>query len=60
MMGGGGGAGGQGWFFIPYIARLAFDQFRFGYATAIGWLVFALSIAITLVQLKFFGFGEAR
>jgi ABC-type sugar transport system permease subunit len=60
MLDAGGGPGGQGWFFIPYIARMAFNQFRFGYATAIGWLVFFLSIAITLVQLKFFGFGEAR
>jgi ABC-type sugar transport system permease subunit len=60
MLAGGGGPGGEGWFFIPYIARMAFSQFRFGYATAIGWLVFFLSIAITLVQLKFFGFGEAK
>jgi ABC-type sugar transport system permease subunit len=60
IMEGGGGAGGQGWFFIPYIESMAFDQFRFGYATAIGWLVFFLSIAITLVQLRLFGFGEAR
>jgi ABC-type sugar transport system permease subunit len=60
MMDGGGGAGGQGWFFIPYIARMAFNQFRFGYATAIGWLVFFLSIALTLIQLRFFGYGEAR
>jgi ABC-type sugar transport system permease subunit len=60
MLDGGGGPAGQGWFFIPYISRMAFNQFRFGYATAIGWLVFFLSIALTLIQLKFFGFGEAR
>ena len=55
-----GGPAGRGWFFIPYIAWLAFDQFRMGYATAIGWLVFVLSIAVTIIQLKLFGFGEAR
>jgi multiple sugar transport system permease protein len=60
MLEGGGGPGAQGWFFIPYIESLAFDNFRFGYATAIGWLVFALSIAITLVQLRVFGYGEAK
>lgn len=60
ISGSGGGPAGQGWFFIPYIARMAFDQFRMGYATAIGWLVFLLSIAVTIFQLRLFGFGEAR
>lgn len=60
IMIGGGGPAGKGWFFIPYIAWMAFDQFRMGYATAIGWLVFLLSISITILQLKLFGFGEAR
>lgn len=58
--GGGGGPAGKGWFFVPYIAWMAFDQFRFGYATAIGWLVFFLSITITIIQLRLFGFGGAR
>jgi len=58
--GGGGGPGGKGWFFVPYIAWMAFDQFRMGYATAIGWLVFFLSITITIIQLRLFGFGGAR
>jgi arabinosaccharide transport system permease protein len=60
MFDGGGGPGGQAWFFIPYISRMAFNNFRFGYATAIGWLVFFLSIALTLIQLRFFGYGEAK
>lgn len=54
-----GGPAGKGWFFVPYIIREAFDQFRFGYATAIGWLVFFLSVAVSFLQLRFFGFGEA-
>jgi len=39
---------------------VAFDRFRMGYATAIGWLVFFLSIAVTVIQLRLFGYGEAK
>ena len=55
-----GGAGGEGWFFLPYITYTAFLQFRMGYATAIGWLVFFLAIIITFFQLKLYDFGEIR
>jgi ABC-type sugar transport system permease subunit len=58
LFAGGSGPAGQGWFLLPYITWLAFDQFRLGYATAIGWLVFFIAIAITLIQLKLFRFGE--
>lgn len=54
----GGGAGGQGWFFMTYLTNMAFSQMRMGYATAIGWLVFIVAIIITLLQLKLFNFGE--
>jgi ABC-type sugar transport system permease subunit len=57
---GGGGAGGQGWFFLPWMMRMAFDQMRMGYASAMGWLVFIVAIAVTAVQLKLFNFGEAK
>lgn len=60
MIGTTGGAAGRGWFFIPYISWVAFDRFRMGYATAIGWLVFFLSIAVTIIQLRLFGYGEAK
>ena len=53
-----GGPAGQGWFFMPYIVWMAFNQFRMGYATAIGWLVFIIAIAITVVQLRLFNLGE--
>ena len=36
---------------MPYIVWMAFNQFRMGYATAIGWLVFIIAVAITIVQL---------
>ena len=55
-----GGAGGQGWFFLPYITYTAFLQFRMGYATAIGWLVFFVALVITFFQLKLYNFGEIK
>jgi ABC-type sugar transport system permease subunit len=54
-----GGAGGQGWFFLPYITDVAFSKFRMGYATSIGWVVFAIAIVVTFFQLRLFQFGEA-
>jgi len=56
--GSGGGPGGRGWFLLPYITWLSFDQFRLGYATAIGWMVFAVSVGLTIIQLKMYRFGE--
>jgi ABC-type sugar transport system permease subunit len=56
----GGGPGGSGWFFIPYIKWQAFDQFRMGYATAIGWLVFFIALIIAIVQLRLYKFGEVE
>lgn len=55
-----GGPGGQAWFFLPYITYQAFLQFRMGYATAIGWLVFILALIITFFQLKLYNFGEIK
>jgi len=54
-----GGPGGEGWFFLPYITEVAFARFRMGYATAIGWVVFAIAIVVTIFQLRLFQFGEA-
>lgn len=56
MLGTTGGASGKGWFFVPYIQRVAFDQQRWGYATAIGWLVFIIAIVITIFQLRLYDF----
>ena len=55
-----GGPAGQGWFFLPYITWLAFDQFRLGYATAISWLVFLLAIGLTALQLRLFRLNEGE
>ncbi|KAB8143098.1 sugar ABC transporter permease [Chloroflexia bacterium SDU3-3] len=56
--GDGGGPGGRGWFLVPYITWLSFNQLRLGYATAIGWMVFAVSVGLTVLQLKLYRFGE--
>jgi ABC-type sugar transport system permease subunit len=53
------GPGAQGWFFLPYIADVAFNRFRMGYATSIGWLVFIIAVTITIFQLRLYKFGEA-
>ena len=55
-----GGAGGQGWFYLPYMTWTAFDQMRMGYAAAMGWLVFIVAVVVTVIQLKLFNIGEAR
>lgn len=60
LLGTSGGSRGQGWFFIPYIQEVAFDYQRWGYATAIGWLVFLIAIVITIFQLRLYDFQLGR
>jgi multiple sugar transport system permease protein len=55
-----GGPGGQGWFFIPYISDLAFNYFRMGYATAIGWLIFFIAVGLTVLQLRLYKIGGSE
>jgi ABC-type sugar transport system permease subunit len=52
----GGGPRNQGWFFMTHIREMAFRQFRMGYATAIGWLVFFIAIVITVLQFRVYDF----
>lgn len=52
----GGGPRNKGWFFMTHIREMAFGQFRMGYATAIGWLVFFIAIVITVVQFRAYKF----
>ena len=54
------GPGGQGWFFIPYISDMAFNHFRMGYATAIGWLVFFIAVGLTILQLRLYKIGGSE
>jgi arabinosaccharide transport system permease protein len=52
----GGGPRNKGWFFMTHIREMAFGQYRMGYATAIGWLVFLIAIVITIVQFRLYEF----
>ena len=52
----GGGPREKGWFFMTHIREMAFGQFRMGYATAIGWLVFFIAIVITIFQFRVYEF----
>jgi ABC-type sugar transport system permease subunit len=56
MFDAGGGPREQGWFFMTHIREMAFGQFRMGYATAIGWLVFFIAIVITVLQFRVYDF----
>ena len=60
LLGTTGGARGQGWFFMPYITQMAFDQQRWGYATAIGWIVFFIAVVITVFQLRLYNFKVGK
>ncbi|NLY89940.1 MAG: sugar ABC transporter permease [Firmicutes bacterium] len=45
---------------IPYIYYHAFrSNFRFGYATAAGWILFLIILAVSLVQIRVIGLGRA-
>jgi ABC-type sugar transport system permease subunit len=57
-MGVSGGPGGQGWFALPYLTDMAFNKFRMGYATAIGWALFGFGLIATYVQLQRFDFRD--
>ncbi len=39
-------------FSVLYLFRLGFEQFEMGYAAAFSWLIFAVILVFTLVQLK--------
>jgi ABC-type sugar transport system permease subunit len=56
MFDAGGGPREKGWFFMTHIREMAFGQFRMGYATAIGWLVFFIAIVITIFQFRVYEF----
>jgi arabinosaccharide transport system permease protein len=57
--GGSGGGPGQGALTIVlYLYRTAFTSFRLGYASAIGVALAVIIMAVSLVQLKLFGFFD--
>jgi arabinosaccharide transport system permease protein len=55
---GGAGPGGGGMTVVLYLYRTAFTSFRLGYASAIGVVLAVIIMAISLLQLKLFGFFD--
>jgi multiple sugar transport system permease protein len=39
-------------FVVLYLYKKAFQEFRMGYASALAWILFALILAVTLIQLR--------
>jgi len=46
------GAGEAALFYVIYLFRNAFEFFDFGYASAMGWVLFGIIMAITVVQIR--------
>lgn len=41
-----------------YLYRQGFTFFKMGYAAAVGWVMFAVVLAVTVIQWRLFGFGS--
>jgi multiple sugar transport system permease protein len=48
----GGGPAGSTLFYVLYLYRYAFEQFKLGYASALAWLLFLVIVALTFIQFK--------
>ena len=42
----------SGLFYVIYLFRQAFEQFKFGYASALAWALFIVILIITVIQLR--------
>jgi multiple sugar transport system permease protein len=51
----GGGPGGASSVIVFYLYKQAFVYFRMGYASAVGYVLFAIIFALTLIQFRFLG-----
>ncbi|WMT41810.1 sugar ABC transporter permease [Paenibacillus sp. D2_2] len=47
-----GGADNEGRFFMVYLYENAFKYFKMGYATAMGWVLFVIILALTLIVFR--------
>lgn len=52
MTGGQGGPLNSTLFYMLYLYRQAFEFFNMGYASAMAWILFAITIVLTLIQLR--------
>ena len=39
-------------FYLLYLYRMAFENFRMGYASALAWILFIIILAFTLLQFR--------
>ena len=39
-------------FFVLYLYKKAFQEFRMGYASALAWILFVVILVFTLIQMK--------
>jgi multiple sugar transport system permease protein len=55
LSGGNGAPADSALFYVLYVYQMAFQLFKFGYASALAWLLFVVIMLATLVQFKFSG-----
>jgi multiple sugar transport system permease protein len=55
LSGGNGSPADAALFYVLYVYEEAFKLFKFGYASALAWLLFVVILIVTLVQFKFSG-----
>jgi multiple sugar transport system permease protein len=53
FVGTGGGPNYATWFFILHLYQTAFQNFEFGYASALAWIFFVIVVALTYVNVRF-------
>jgi multiple sugar transport system permease protein len=53
FVGTGGGPNYATWFFILHLYQTAFQNFEFGYASALAWIFFVIVVALTYLNLRF-------
>jgi multiple sugar transport system permease protein len=55
LSGGNGAPADSALFYVLYVYQQAFQLFKFGYASALAWLLFVVIMIATLIQFKFSG-----
>lgn len=53
FVGTGGGPNYATWFFILHLYQTAFQNFEFGYASALAWIFFVIVVALTYLNVRF-------
>jgi multiple sugar transport system permease protein len=53
FVGTGGGPNYATWFFILHLYQTAFQNFEFGYASALAWIFFVIVVVLTYLNVRF-------